>query len=401
MPECKHYKICRRNAEENTEEGLCILHSRDPEKDEEAFEQALASHREENGDNFQHFVFPGHVDYFKGARFTESASFFCAIFNEGADFSSARFNGWADFSDVKFVKSAKFLDATFTKGAMFSHAEFTEGADFCVAKFTEQASFSSATFSKHMAYFSEAEFSKEANFSHATFIEDAYFAGVTFTKGADFSGATFVKGAEFFRARFLGRTRFLSRQENGNHIPIFFETVVSFKEVDMAPDAVVFQDADLRKCRFLGTDLRKTWFANVTWPEIVPKRWTKIGRRRGVYDEDWAEQKSDNRSIPHIEELYRQLKQNYEDRHDYERARDFHYGEKEMRRKNPDHPLHLRLLLKLYCCVSGYGELSLRPLGWAVGLLIASAVGYLGLGLWSNESKSMLEWSDWVTAFGL
>ena len=73
------------------------------------------------------------------------------------------------------------------------------------------------------------------SFSNAKFMTDASFVGAKFTEGADFSGTSFGNVAEFLRARFLGRTRFVSRQEKGKHIPIFFGTLVNFREVDIAP----------------------------------------------------------------------------------------------------------------------------------------------------------------------
>ena len=375
MSNCKHYAICGLDSIQG--EDFCILHSQNPEKDEEEFDKALAAHIVKNAHNSQHFVFPGRAN-FSGVTFTEWASFFYARFTQGADFSHA-----------KFTASATIFEATFTNYTKFSEAEFAEWADFRVATFNGQVSFGGAAFSAG-ASFSDAEFLTRAVFSNAEFMSDTSFVGATFAQGADFSGTSFGNVVEFVRTRFLERTRFLSRQEKGKHIPIFFGTLVNFREVDMAPDAVVFQDADLRKCHFLGTDLRKTWFANVTWPEIIPMRWPRIGRRQGVYDEDSAEQKGDNRSIPHIEELYRQLKQNYEDRRDYERARHFHYGEKEMRRKNSG--WGLSILLTVYRWVSGYGESYLLPLFWAGVLLAAITAAYFcgGLLVVNHEANSML-----------
>ena len=83
------------------------------------------------------------------------------------------------------------------------------------------------------------------------------------------------------------------------------------------------------------------------------------------------------RPWPHIERLYRELKQNYEDRRDYERAGDFHYGEKEMRRRNQETPIAIRVFLTLYWLVSGYGERFLRPLVGAGLLFVFSTLGYL------------------------
>lgn len=394
MPQCKHYEICRRDAEENSEEGLCILHSQNPYKDREKFDKALAAHGEEKGSNFQHFLFPEHAVYFKGARFTDRAVFFFAKFAEGCDFSDAIFSEGADFSRATFAERAKFVGVSFDKGVKFSGATFYEGTyvDFRFAKFADWAYFSNATFGVekvanpanvrwineslctdaaiYAAEFDDAIFLGEAYFDGAIFSEQAWFDGATFAKGADFSRATFGKKAKFSRARFLGRTRFFSRQENGRRIPVFSGTPVDFREADMAPDAVVFQDADLRKCVFLGTDLRKTWFANVAWPE-------ERGRYE-VYDQVEAERKGQNDKWPHIEELYRELKQNYEDRRNFELARDFHYGEKEMRRRNSRG--WLWSLLTLYRWVSGYGESCLLPLFWLVILFVATTTAYV----WGN-----------------
>jgi len=423
MPRCEHHEICGLDSEPG--EDLCILHSHDPNKDRSAFEDALAAQRKKNRPNFQHFVFPAHAAYFKGTRFTDRAVFFYAEFIEGCDFSDATFSEGADFSHARFRESAKFFGVTFDKGAKFSYATFCDGTfvDFGAARFADWAYFSNATFGGEKvvnstnakfvdefvsvgaaiytggAKFRDAIFNGQAYFHGTIFNEEAWFGGATFAKGVDFSRTMFSKEAEFFRARFLGRTVFSSRIEEGRTIPIFSETVVDLREIDIAPlDAVVFRDADLRKCHFLGTDLRKIWFAGEPWPEIVPKRCPQIGRRLGVYDEIWAEQEGIKSSTPHIEQLYRQLKQNYEDRRDYERARHFHIGEKEMRRKNSQG--WLKILLTAYRWVSGYGESCLLPLFWLVILLAGSALGYLSLGLWSNESKSVLEWSEWLSALG-
>jgi hypothetical protein len=54
---CKHHEICGRDALPGTEDGLCILHSTDQEKDKEAFRQALEKHTTVSCD-FRYIVFP-------------------------------------------------------------------------------------------------------------------------------------------------------------------------------------------------------------------------------------------------------------------------------------------------------------------------------------------------------
>ncbi len=167
------------------------------------------------------------------------------------------------------------------------------------------------------------------------------------------------------------------------HEPVLAGVLTDFRDVIIDPlDVLIFRDADLSKCRFLDTDVRETEFAGVIWP--------KIGRRQIVYDESRI-QGLEPFLLIRIERLYRQLKQNYEDRRDHERVSDFHYGEKEMRRKNPDTPLGQRFFLTLYWALTGYGERYLRPLVSAALLLVISTLLYLLLGLFPKGGWVPLE----------
>jgi uncharacterized protein YjbI with pentapeptide repeats len=362
MPQCKHYKIC--GLDVNPGEDLCVLHSQDPEKDKDAFEQALAAHRGKNGDNFEHFVFQEYAD-FRGVTFAHGANFSEAQFTEGADFFDATFQGRADFLGARFGQGAHFLHAKFNRGARFATAMFAKIADFGLTTFARDADFGSTEFS-----------------------EGADFHGATFAEGGNFIDTKFARPVNFFSAEFLGIMFFASNDKN---LLIFSGVEIDFRSVRVEPlDAIVIRDADLRKCKFQGTDLRKAEFTNVKWP--------KKGGRFRVYDEDVELQEGKAREWAHIEQLYRQLKQNYEDRRDYERAGDFHYGEKEMRRRNPDTPWWLRCLLRAYRCIGGYGERCLPPLAWSVGLLLICALLYYCLGLRPNPkivSSSPVFISGW------
>lgn len=374
---CKHYDVCGLYADADEDPPLCILHSKNPDKDKQLFKTSLEKHRREKGDVFWRIFFP-EVANFSRATFSEKANFFMATFSEVADFSGATFSKEANFSRAKFSKGAVFTGATFSKVASFTGAEFSEKADFTDATFSDEADFSGAKF------FERAKFSKGADFSSATF-----------SNGADFSGATFSEGANFFAATFLGKTKFIGLYPTGEKaIPIFsgVKNVVNFRNVNVdPPQALIFRDADLTKCLFEQTDLRKAEFATVSWPK--PKK------RFQVYDEIRPPQTNETRRWEHIERLYRELKQNYEDRRDYERAGDFHYGEKEMRRKNPDTPVLLRFLLTLYYWVSGYGERYIRPLLWFLGLLGASTYEYLILGIAPDKASTplaLINWENWL-----
>jgi hypothetical protein len=224
-----------------------------------------------------------------------------------------------DFSWFVFPGPPNFGGFNYNR-IYFRNAKFLEGADFGEARFDQEA------------YFEDSQFPKGAN-----------FRGANFVAGADFSGALFKGGVDFSNAKFAGKTFFRGREGR----KIFRGVEVSFTDATIKPlDALVIRDADLQRCRFLGTDLRKAEITNVEWPEI--------GKRNAVYDEKILLTKNEIPQYQHLERLYRELKQNYEDRRDYERMSDFHYGEKEMRRQNTKGLL--RFALRTYRCLSGYGE---------------------------------------------
>jgi hypothetical protein len=283
-------------------------------------------------------------------------------------------------------------DADAFAEALALHRE-RHGDNFARFVFPTIANFYEATFSER-AYFGGATFSKDADFYEATFSEDADFGGATFSKGATFGGATFSERATFSEATFSGSTLFSGRPGDAQANHIFAGTAVDFREVVInPPDVITFLGADLTTCHFLDTDLRKVQFVDVKWPQK--------GQRVLVYDEIASIETEDRHRRPwfQLERLYRELKQNYEDRRDYERAGDFHYGEKEMRRQNPDTAGGLRFFLRLYWLFSGYGERYLRPLFWAGLLFVGSTIGYMWWGLRLKTGEVKLAWAngwDWL-----
>jgi uncharacterized protein YjbI with pentapeptide repeats len=404
MPQCKHYAICRQDVgEDNFPKDLCILHSTNPHKDIDAFTKALVKYRKGKGHNFSQFTFPNTAD-FSDELFEEGADFSGVTFWGGARFSRATFSGAVDFSGVAIWEGADFDGARFSDEAAFTRAAFNGGISFNSATFSASAHFDGATFTTEVS-FHEATFTKKADFNSATFSASAHFDGATFSGETNFSGATFrdaayfavatfSTAADFSATAFSGRALFAGRQGGTEVNYIFSGTVVNFTQAVIdSPDVVTFLKADLMKCRFLDTDLRKV--------ELVDVKWPQKGQRVVVYDEIVSTQSADRSARPwsQIERHYRELKQNYEDRRDYERAGDFHYGEKEMRRKNPNTARGLRLFLTLYWLFSGYGERYLRPLLWAGLLFVGSTIGYLWWGLRPKDGGPSLAWIngwDWL-----
>ena len=393
VPKCQYHEICGRDALEGSGEHLCILHSRNPDKDKTAFYEALTEHRKEKGDRFDHFVFPEYAN-FANIHFTEEANFYFAKFIGEAKFEDAEFIGDAYFWGAEFTEGANFQYAKFPEGANFRETTFNKGADFLETVFIKKADFANASFTEE-AQFRDANFIEDADFENTYFFGDAYFWKVRFNRGVNFSSAHFTGKVYFNLAKFSGRTLFdFSNEISGVSTQIFSGVEVDFRYVIIEPlDALTFRDADLKKCRLVGTDLRKAELVGVTWP--------KKGGRFRVYDEDASVPEGETHPWHHIEHLYRQLKQNYEDRKDYERAGDFHYGEKEMRRRNPETSRGLKFWLTLYWLIGGYGERWVRPLLWAVFFLVAFAALYLWLGLQpknGGQTLALTNKRDWIEA---
>jgi hypothetical protein len=257
-----------------------------------------------------------------------------------------------------FPDLVDFSHTTFTQEAFFAGAIFTQEASFTGATFIQRANFTGATFTQRV-YFARTTFTQTANFSHTTFMSEANF------QEARFTGEIWLRGS-----RFHGRVLFTGRLEDGQTVPIFSEAqAVDFRDVVFGASDVIFRHADLRTCRFLNTDLRQVSLADITW--------ARTGQRQCLYDEIAPLTPEGTLPWGQLEQLYRQLKRNYEEQRDYERAGHFHYGEKEMRRKNPKTSLGHRFLLWLYWLISGYGERIWKPLVAAGFVLVAFMLVYL------------------------
>ena len=117
----------------------------------------------------------------------------------------------------------------------------------------------------------------------------------------------------------------------------------------------------------------------------------KLKGRTGIYDEIFYTSDPKNKNPwDGLETLYRNLKQNYEDRKNYARAGDFHFGEKEMRLSNPETPWWDKRLLRIYWALSCYGERAWPPMLWLASvILVASFAYYFAL-------NSAWDWSAYV-----
>jgi len=403
-------------------EGLCILHSHDPDKNTFAFRTAILQiwNREDSEyHDFRGVYFPVRFDpdeFFGSREFSKPTDFSGATFSDQADFSGATFSDQADFSEATFTEPAEFTGTTFREGADFTGANFMQEAHFVRATFTADADFTGSTF-KEGADFSEATFNVEAAFAWATFEKWALFynatfwwaaifkeasfekvadfSEATFREEADFSEATFTKLANFNEAKIAGRLLFekINPEKEGEPPPPPF--IADFWDLQFQDQGLLlFQDLSLAQVRFAGTDLRRVEFQHVAWHRDYRGRqviYDEILLMKEKKEKPWFWQWFRSSYLPwlalywpytrhpvnpwgdkhaEVERLYRDLQINYESVNDYKTSGDFHYGEMEMYRRPRTWHWFPLYWYNLYWALSGYGERPFQALCWLAGLLV-------------------------------
>jgi len=127
--------------EPHDDKGLCICHSKDPDKDDDAFQSkidAMLGHKEYD---FTGFVFPRRFDSFENKTFEGALSLDLATFNDGASFERATFRGPASFRHTRFASDAHFSEATFEGPTSFQRAHFERNTYFHGTTFEDEALF--------------------------------------------------------------------------------------------------------------------------------------------------------------------------------------------------------------------------------------------------------------------
>jgi Pentapeptide repeats (9 copies) len=398
----------------------CLMHSVDPNKDDESFQKEFERILKDAGEgwaDFTGFVFPvsnysgGAVGVFaqaKGREFVASCCFNNARFLQNADFARARFVRDAHFCSVRFELNANFAGAVFGGDALFGNTTFgfnpfrkDEPSDKTASNSKDSggANFAGATFAK-IASFRDARFYKKNSFAQASFIQNADFAsvhfhgtaeyvGATFTQDADFTSSRFAQDANFTFAKFYGGARWEILSLGTRWAP----PLLSFINAKfMRPEEATFFNTCLERALFHMCDVSKIGFSTVQW-----HRRDRNGMRM-VFDEVVlleplvpGVQKflkpppGDPNPMNYlvIAETYQQLKHNYDSKAEYWTAGDFHYGEMEMKRLNSNSRnklvrwLHSNMgLIAWYKYASEYGQNYVLPVVWFLALVLVFTLIY-------------------------
>lgn len=181
---------------------LCILHSKEANKDRGTFYERVGEKLRARDYNFAGAVFPGDLD-FSGKEFVN------------ANFREAEFRGRADFSGAVLGGATNFFLAKFREAAVFSRARLDGEARFSSVEFGGAAYFTRAVFGGSAVFF-KARFGAEASFLEAEFHGPAHFVRGKFSGRTDFAGAEFRQVADFHWVSFSGETSFAQTVWGGN-----------------------------------------------------------------------------------------------------------------------------------------------------------------------------------------
>lgn len=271
--------------------------------------------------------------------------------------------------------------------------------------------------------------------SHAQFSGDAFFGGTQFSGDADFWEARFSGYASFAKTQFNGNTSFMGAQFSGyaffceaqfsgdanfNSLHISEKARLLFQDLDKTKTflkeacfmycdiegSFKFEGVDLSTVTFAGTQTNKIDFVNVRWHKSGWRGWQdtlydeitlfKRMKEGSVQDEDrpktlytyyldfknwmkrmffYAEEYGDQ--IRKVGILYRKMKDKYRNLQNWPEVSNWHYGEKEMYRKENAFRRYFPFSFSfLYWLSSGYGERYLKA-----GIVTAVLIFILSFGL--------------------
>ena len=258
----------------------------------------------------------------------------------------------------------------------FDYYQFAGSLYFSGVIFSGFTSFTEATFSSE-AFFNRARFSKGVNFRKATFSKGATFSRVRFSELADFSETKFCGKAYFTGATFFNEANF-SCEFNGE---AYFNYVLFEDERKKIQFGQQEEVQDLSKFLFINTDITRIRFSDkIAFGgrdkfTIIEEKWLDDISKKGKNNIE----KRRIVSLGGVLSVYRNLRENYEFRLQFDEAGKFFIREMEVKRKyrqiadvsaspsaftikeNNRFRRNILSLIGWYHLLSNYGESLWRP----------------------------------------
>jgi len=372
----------------------CVFHAPQGKKgvsleafNELVFAQIRKAQEQHETCSFLGTIFEGDIDFsrFDADNPLPSIALNDAHFSGDANFKGTHFNGRTHFRVAQFSGNANFKEARFSGDANFLGAQFSRNASFGVAQFSENAGFGDVLFSENSGFMG-AQFSGNAEFTKAQFNMDADFKGAQFSEDARF---------DFLRIKEKARLNFRDRDKNKT-----FSKEAGFSYLDIG-GSLVFEGVDLSNASFINSQINRIDFVNVKWHRSGWRGWRdtlydeialfKSLKEDSVQDDgkpkmlyinyrgfkSWLTGERQSAYIRKVGILYRRMKDKYRTLQNWPEVSNWHYGEKEMYRKENAFRRYLPFSFSfLYWLSSGYGERYVKA-----GVVLAALVITLSFGL--------------------
>lgn len=376
MKTCQIHKLlplkCGLPPDESDRHGLCLMHSRNPHKNRDAFQASIKEKIKSNDYNFQGYFFP--IIAFNENIFY-NANFSHAIFFNYVSFEKAIFNGNTVFTCSVFLDDVNYSKVIFNGHTDFRFVTFSEAADFSFTRYNRSALFLVANFLGYSRFWFSI-FNGEVKYEYVSFMGFTTFRGIKIEKQLTFSWINHNLNPNDFNADF-------------SILDIHNQGSLRFEHSYMG--GIRFEDTDLRIPQFYHVTWQTFWWRNIIHDEMElrERESDKISKvlMETSYLADMCIDKNTLKSpqypytcqFGHVEKLYRELKINYENQQDYKNAGDFHYGEMEMQRCDSKWRW-FPTWYNLYRLLSGYGE---RP-SWALCWLAVFLAIFTSLLAWTG-----------------
>jgi len=276
---------------------------------------------------------------FLGAKVNKDVNFIGTKFNK-TSFTNAKFEGNVDFTGAKLEKSeflnTQFADVNFSGSehfvttfsnikiqntANFERAKL-EKVDFIKSKFKGDAVFGEVDLKevkfhkvifKGVTNFNESKVENYANFKESQFNE-VHFDNVKFLGEIDFCHTKFKGELSFIKSEFNKVDFTYAKIKQAKFINTNFKGISKFNLVIFEnPKEIIFDVKDLSKVSFMSTDITDIKFGeNVRWGGNDSFK---------LIDEEIFVQSPQKQNLESLLALYRNLRENYENRFRYEDAK--------------------------------------------------------------------------------
>ncbi len=323
----------------------------------------------------------------KTKKLTISIDFAFAEFKEKIDFSKIHFEQKMSFYNTIFNESASFTFSLFKEPVYFSFSKFLSTSNsFQYANFEALVDFAQSTMRN--IKFKEATFTNVC-FTESRFYDDVSFWNVTFLNNAIFKDSIFCDPVDFSESQFKSFTEFegVTFINNANFSKVSFKNQIKF-------------NGNLSNVSFLDTDIKKVIFGNKTsWEKLDLTNKNEKSTRKNIdfkiYDEKLLEKSDETQiNLESVKNVYRDLRDNFDQNLRYDIAGEFFVREMELTRKYQDKHQGNRFittkkfLLKRvifsfywwYNIIGQYGQSYYRPIISAVPIIT------LGTCILLNES---------------